>query len=113
MNFVENIIEKEAEDNTSHVEGTLPALNTIPGSGDSDKVDVMEWLQCDEYSSIGRDTNVMCASNNGSKHKYHKNDDVPRCFEVFEALETTVKTETHGERIFAELDLLKKLYNLF
>lgn len=113
MNFVENIIEKEAEDNTSHVEGTLPALNTIPGSGDSDKVDVMEWLQCDEYSSIGRDTNVMCASNNGSKHKYNDNDDVPRCFGVFEALETTVKTETHGERIFAELDLLKKLYNLF
>lgn len=88
-------------------------MNTIPGSGDCDNVDVMEWLQCDEYSSIGRDTNVMCASNNGSRHEYNGNDDVPQCFEVFEALETTAKTETHEERKFAELDLLKKLYNLF
>lgn len=77
MNFVKDTIQKEAEDNTAHVEGTLPALNTIPGSGDCDNVDVMEWLQCDKYSSIGRDTNIMCASNNGSRHEYNGNDDVP------------------------------------
>lgn len=113
MNFVKDTTQKETEDNTTHVEGTLPALNTIPESGDCDNVDVMEWLQCDEYSSIGRDTNVVRASNNGSRYEYNGNDDAPRCFEVFEALETTTKTETHEERKFAELDPLKKLYNLF